>query len=472
MTFIDVADNHWAKSSVYDLVKMGVTQGYPDGTFRGDQSITRYETAMFLSKMSVYLAAASENAAVEHQKDFEENYAPKLRAELDEIKKEIEIAKAPEIPRPEFGFICARLKTGNITDIGSLSSTMESPIGPKLDGRLKMTFKGMVTGSVYGEANFDTMDALWAGSDQRMLATDLIDVLGRVKTPAGFDIFFSAGPGPKVHKEKLGGVFISDNGIAFLRPRNSFGAEGNNYNVDWHAAYSALNITPSGDATVSNYNLRLGRTFDEDSSPLGLSSVAAALDCNATHSITNEGIVKESLYITFMPRWGFELSLAGGVSSVPWEDQGYFYDAALKFKDILRKGIVMETRAVRIGSQYINYPNYLAEETILGTDYFDKVLDIPGDKARNISGGGANVGLKITDDVSDFLRLTAKGTVVVDNELSYGEDRPGTYTEFEIGLDIISYTFSTFGFIYRVHHEPSLAFDTSDMVALTAKYEF
>jgi hypothetical protein len=52
LRFRDVPDNHWAADAVYDLVKLGVTQGYPDGTFRGKKQITRYETAAFLSKLA------------------------------------------------------------------------------------------------------------------------------------------------------------------------------------------------------------------------------------------------------------------------------------------------------------------------------------------------------------------------------------------------------------------------------------
>ena len=36
----DVPDEHWAASAVYDLIKLGVTRGYPDGTFRGNRPIT------------------------------------------------------------------------------------------------------------------------------------------------------------------------------------------------------------------------------------------------------------------------------------------------------------------------------------------------------------------------------------------------------------------------------------------------
>ena len=50
--FKDMADNHWAADAVYDLVKRGITDGFPDGTFRGNETLTRYQTAVFLYKMA------------------------------------------------------------------------------------------------------------------------------------------------------------------------------------------------------------------------------------------------------------------------------------------------------------------------------------------------------------------------------------------------------------------------------------
>lgn len=50
--FKDMPDDHWAAAAVYDLVKRGITDGFPDGTFRGTETLTRYQTAVFLYKMA------------------------------------------------------------------------------------------------------------------------------------------------------------------------------------------------------------------------------------------------------------------------------------------------------------------------------------------------------------------------------------------------------------------------------------
>ena len=46
--FPDVPANHWAYEAVAKLAGNGIIKGYPDGTFKGDRSMTRYEFAMML----------------------------------------------------------------------------------------------------------------------------------------------------------------------------------------------------------------------------------------------------------------------------------------------------------------------------------------------------------------------------------------------------------------------------------------
>ena len=43
--FPDVAENHWAYQYVTTLAKKGILEGYPDGEFKGDRMMTRYEFA-------------------------------------------------------------------------------------------------------------------------------------------------------------------------------------------------------------------------------------------------------------------------------------------------------------------------------------------------------------------------------------------------------------------------------------------
>lgn len=48
----DIAD-HWAKAAIEKLIEEAVVSGYPDGTYRPEQRITREETAALLAKFTV-----------------------------------------------------------------------------------------------------------------------------------------------------------------------------------------------------------------------------------------------------------------------------------------------------------------------------------------------------------------------------------------------------------------------------------
>ncbi|MDD3146304.1 MAG: S-layer homology domain-containing protein, partial [Candidatus Riflebacteria bacterium] len=49
--FSDVPFSHWAYDAVNNLATRGILQGYPDGSFKGSRSLTRYDLAMVTAKM-------------------------------------------------------------------------------------------------------------------------------------------------------------------------------------------------------------------------------------------------------------------------------------------------------------------------------------------------------------------------------------------------------------------------------------
>lgn len=66
--FVDVPLNHWAYDSVQSLAAKGVIVGYPDGTFGGGKSLTRYEFAEATAKALAYVEgmdfASAEDVAI------------------------------------------------------------------------------------------------------------------------------------------------------------------------------------------------------------------------------------------------------------------------------------------------------------------------------------------------------------------------------------------------------------------------
>lgn len=54
----DVPGDHWAKDAVNMVAQNGVMNGYPDGTFKGDRHVTRYELCVALANMVQFIQAS------------------------------------------------------------------------------------------------------------------------------------------------------------------------------------------------------------------------------------------------------------------------------------------------------------------------------------------------------------------------------------------------------------------------------
>jgi hypothetical protein len=78
--FVDVPAKHWAYGAVAKLAKAGIVDGYGDGTFRGDRSMTRYEMAQVVAKAM----AKSEKADAE-MKALIDKLAVEFAAELNNL---------------------------------------------------------------------------------------------------------------------------------------------------------------------------------------------------------------------------------------------------------------------------------------------------------------------------------------------------------------------------------------------------
>ncbi len=49
--FSDVSTSDWAYQAVSELSDQGIVEGYPDGTFKGERNITRYELAQIIARL-------------------------------------------------------------------------------------------------------------------------------------------------------------------------------------------------------------------------------------------------------------------------------------------------------------------------------------------------------------------------------------------------------------------------------------
>ncbi len=94
--FTDVPTDHWAYDAIDKLQAEGFVEGYPDGTFRGNRSFTRYEMAMVVARIWDRLVQELENLDIfpddyATQDDIQacidmmEDLKAEFQAELDEI---------------------------------------------------------------------------------------------------------------------------------------------------------------------------------------------------------------------------------------------------------------------------------------------------------------------------------------------------------------------------------------------------
>lgn len=76
----DVSADHWAYKAVKELARVGVIDGYGDGSFRGDKLMTRYEMAQVVEK-----AMANSAKATAVQKALIDKLATEFALELNKI---------------------------------------------------------------------------------------------------------------------------------------------------------------------------------------------------------------------------------------------------------------------------------------------------------------------------------------------------------------------------------------------------
>ena len=136
--FSDVSTDDWAYQAVSDLSDQGVVEGYPDGTFKGERNITRYELAQIIARLM----------AKEDQLNAEQ------RATLDKLAGEY----ADELANLGVRVGNLEKKVGNIYWSGdarmryqdkSLKTSTDKNDLKNWNGRMRINVKGQVNDSTY-----------------------------------------------------------------------------------------------------------------------------------------------------------------------------------------------------------------------------------------------------------------------------------------------------------------------------------
>ena len=132
--FSDVSTNDWAYQAVADLSDQGVVIGYPDGTFRGERNITRYELAQIVARMM----------AREDQLNAEQ------RATLEKLAGEY----ADELAKLGVRVSNVEKKVGNLSWSGD--ARMHWGQSHKADGKAEDVYKGRMRIKAKAQVNDST----------------------------------------------------------------------------------------------------------------------------------------------------------------------------------------------------------------------------------------------------------------------------------------------------------------------------
>ena len=134
--FSDVTADDWAYQAVSDLSAQGVVEGYPDGTFKGERNMTRYELAQIVARLM----------AKEDQLNAEQ------QATLDKLAGEY----ADELANLGVRVSNLEKKVGNLSWSGDARMRYQDK-GNNADswnGRVRLNVKGQVNESTYVQGRF------------------------------------------------------------------------------------------------------------------------------------------------------------------------------------------------------------------------------------------------------------------------------------------------------------------------------
>ncbi len=137
--FADVSTSDWAYQAVADLSDQGIVEGYPDGTFKGQTNITRYEMAQIIARLMAK----------------EDQYNAEQRATIDKLAGEY----ADELDSLGVRVSNLEKKVGNISWSGDARMRYQSNDNSgdeSWNGRIRINMKGQVNDSTTVNARLST----------------------------------------------------------------------------------------------------------------------------------------------------------------------------------------------------------------------------------------------------------------------------------------------------------------------------
>lgn len=230
--FKDVPPDHWAYEAIDYLQQEGLVEGYPDGTFRGNQSFTRYEMAMVIAR--IYSKLDEKLAGVSNLEE--------VNARLDKLANEFK---------------------DELADLGVRIDQLESTVaqhGKDID-QLKALIR---------ESNINGVYRVRTGAYVDTGVVDLSNDIGHeqfIQLNFGFqpeeNIRFDFSVTSAETQAAVGTAFIpganNEPGVHPATPPNFFASNASSFVLD--TAKATIDLTPYTDAFGDTPTLTVGRQY-------------------------------------------------------------------------------------------------------------------------------------------------------------------------------------------------------------------
>ncbi len=145
--FSDVSTSDWAYQAISDLSDRGLIDGYPDGTFKGQQNITRYEVAQIVARLM-----AKEDQMNAETRAIVDRLASEYSAELQNLG--VRVGNLEK-------------KVGNIAWSGDARVRYQKANGSedKFNGRIRLNARATVNDTTYVHGRLAATGDFKEGSD-------------------------------------------------------------------------------------------------------------------------------------------------------------------------------------------------------------------------------------------------------------------------------------------------------------------
>ena len=259
--FSDVTPNDWAYQAVEDLSEQGVVEGYPDGTFKGERNITRYEMAQIIARM----------LAKEDQLNAEQ------RATLDKLAGEY----ADELANLGVRVSNLEKKVGNLYWSGDARMRYQDKAtgDDSWNGRMRINVKGQVNDSTYVQGRLNaTMDFKESEDD----------------SDVQFDQLFANHDFGKAATVRLGRIPVAFGDQGGWLYGDSYGVDGAEATihagdkVNLTAGYGRFNTSDYGTAITDADAFYARGAFDLNVANVGVDYIKAVGEKNTTDFAGNE----------------------------------------------------------------------------------------------------------------------------------------------------------------------------------------